>query len=827
MGRAALFLTLICFAPALPAADLPPVIINEIHYHPPGDAGLREEFVELYNRTDRAVDLHGWRFTDGITCRFDRVSGPASIPPKSFLLVARDPAGLARIAGIPAARIAGPYRGKLSNFKDRLALVDPRGKIVEVVEYSEDGLWPARADGLGASLQRISSEAPGNLVQNWAVYSPSLRTENPRGVSSVNRGAVRRFERRPLSRPGDVTPGRANSVASPALPPLVAFLERVPREPRSRDPVVIRARVEGSDVARAALIYDLGSGERSTPLTDDGRAADTTAGDGIYAGEIPPASDRTVVRFRIAAYGRRGGVFHFPREGNPSPHAGYYVLDQPRSGNEDLEVYHLLWNGRLSCAKGAWLRGCTFVYRGTAYLNVGLKYRGLTSCGMPKSGLKIDFNRGDLFRGQKQLNLLGCWQDRSLLRERLAWDFFRDIGHPHCQVEMAAVYAAGNRFHGLFVALEAPGKSYLRRNGLSTRSTLWKCTSSFLGAESAGRGRFSRVTKSEAADQNEAALREFEHKLNSLTGREHLEYVLEHIDVEALIEYQTVKCLISDEDAYTKNWFLRQDAAKDAEGNAIHRFTVHPWDLDLSFGQYSLNEEAIHTDRQPLAGTVDHPRRGSHGLRWNGLLEAVFGRKSRDYFVKALYGRIWRALEEEFHPAVLGEKIDRLDANTSGAARADLERWPRWGIEPRDPDVHRQRLRGYVAARYVFLRTLLTTDHRTTASAVGSWGLFPPPRVARGKPPPPATAYRTFRYTPAPRMKITEIHYNPPNDEGREFIEIRNLEEREVDLSGWNLPAVGFVFPDGSKAPAGGTFLVARSPAKLIALHADLSRRLV
>ena len=118
-------------------------------------------------------DLRWWR-TDA-----SELGG--SIPAQGFLLVAKNPAALAPVAGIPKNAIAGPYFGKLSNFKDELVLSDATGKIVETVAYEQDGVWPARADGLGSSLQRVSSEAPGHLPQNWAVYS------DPRPASRIPR----------------------------------------------------------------------------------------------------------------------------------------------------------------------------------------------------------------------------------------------------------------------------------------------------------------------------------------------------------------------------------------------------------------------------------------------------------------------------------------------------------------------------------------------------------------------------------------------------------------------------------------------------------------
>lgn len=787
---------LVVLASALAAAEPPAVILNEIHYHPPGPAGLREEFVELHNRSDAAIDLHGWRFTRGIRFRFDRASAEVNIPAGGFLLLARDPAALARISGIPATAIAGPYDGKLSNFGERLELVDARGEVVEEVEYSRDGDWPARADGLGSSLQRISGESSGKLARNWAVAA---------GESQI-------------------TPGRRNAVSATVVPPLVCLLERVPREPRSSDPVTVRVRIDG-ELERAELHYDAGADERVLPLLDDGRGPDRQAGDGIHAARIPPAADGTIVRFRITAHGASGSVFRLPRGGNPSSQLGYYVLDEPRKGNEDLEVFHILWNGRLRCTRGAWLPGCTLVHRGTAYLNVRLKYRGLTSCGMPKSGLKVQFNRGDLFRGRRQLNFLAGWQDRSLLREKLAWDLFRKIGHPHARAGMAAVYTNGNRFHGLFVMLDEPGSDYLRRNGIDTKNTLWKCTSSFLGLKNPRYRDFRKLNNSEDGGDASAIL-ELERELTSLKGRERIDYVLKHIDVESLIEYQAIKCLLSDEDAYTKNWMLCQETRRDAaSGENFHRWTVHPWDLDLSFGQYSLNQDGIRTDRHPLAGTADHPRAGSHGLRWSGFLEAVFGRESGDFFVRALYGRIWGLLEDKFHPDVIGEEIDRLDDHTIVAARADLQKWPRWGLAPQDPEFHRQRLRAYVAARHAFLREFLSAENPTTASEVVPWLPFLAPRAAEGVAPPRARTYRTFRYTPAPRLKITEIHYNPGvAGDALEFVEFHNLETRDVDLTGWTVPALAYSFPPGSTAPAGAAIVLARDPEALAARHEALSR---
>jgi len=930
------------------------VVINEIHYHPPNDADTREEFIELHNRSREPVDLAGWGLRDGVRFRFAADRGPTVLPARGYLLVARDRNGVANITPFRPDQIAGPYAGELSNRRDRVELVDSRGAVVDIVEYEEDGDWPARADGLGSSLQRISCGDSGAFAGNWTVSSgrwppaakkvifatgepvrwfenldgrdPRIRDEFPwwhpdfdstgagwrdgrlavgydvqgrasqrwihtdatarrglhsillriefriderdpvnnvptlwmdwddgfvawlNGVEVARRGmrsqrgstlttngeylavaveasgdkrsvpgytpvwsgtseslrrgrnvlaignynandrssdlfATAKLVLGPAGRFADFTPGAPNTVTARRSPPLASFVSRSPREARSTDKVTIRARVEGEAVGDVRLYYDTGRGEISTRMLPESGQPPT------YTGQIPAARNLSVVRFRMTATNDEGSEARCPRAGNPVAQLGYYVVDDPVPESPELSAYHLLWSGRPNCSKGRWLEGCTFVDRGTAYLDVRVKYRGDTSCGLPKSGLRVAFNRGDLFRGQSRMNFNACWQDRSMLREVLAWDLYRSIGPAHCQARLAQVYSRGQRFHGLFVELEEPGSAYLRRNSLASSGALWKCRNSIADESTTS---YEKLTNEEV-EEHWTQLADFGRRLNALEGAALIDFLLEHVDIEAVIEYQTVKCLTSDEDGYEKNWMLFRGRPRSGGNGPGERWTPHAWDVDLSFGQINLDDETVYVDKHPLMGTRDHLR---HDRDWNGFIEGVFGRRAGDYFVRALYGRIASALENEFHPEVLGPKIDRLDAATHDAGAHDLAKWRRWGQRRQNISFHRERLRQYTTARWRFLREFLRTENRTTLDD------------GRGE-------YRTFHYMPAPRIRICEIHYRPAEGDDGEFIELRNLERTNVDVSGWSIPAIGYTFPTSSHILAGSVVVIARSPARL------------
>jgi regulation of enolase protein 1 (concanavalin A-like superfamily) len=173
---------------AMPTAGAPnaaprlgEVVINEILYHPvSGDE--EDEFVELHNRGATAVDLSGWRFTQGIDWTF---SAGTVLPPGGYLVVARDALRLrSRYPALTAATCVGDYRGGLNNGGELLRLSSPETivstnitggletNLVFVTEtevkYSDGGRWGFWPDGLGSSLELVNPGADPMRPSNWA-----------------------------------------------------------------------------------------------------------------------------------------------------------------------------------------------------------------------------------------------------------------------------------------------------------------------------------------------------------------------------------------------------------------------------------------------------------------------------------------------------------------------------------------------------------------------------------------------------------------------------------------------------------------------------------
>jgi hypothetical protein len=173
-----------------------PLVINEIHYHPPSGG---DEFIELKSITNGVIKLYdqlypsnAWRLK-GVG--FDFPTNSEIAPGGLMLLVGIDPATFRSKYNVPASvAIFGPYPGRLQGGGETLALQRPdapdldtnTGSLfvpyidVDVVRYDDKAPWPTAADGLGSSLERLHATAYGNDPINWraSLAGPTPGREN-------------------------------------------------------------------------------------------------------------------------------------------------------------------------------------------------------------------------------------------------------------------------------------------------------------------------------------------------------------------------------------------------------------------------------------------------------------------------------------------------------------------------------------------------------------------------------------------------------------------------------------------------------------------------
>ena len=136
-------------------------------YNPDG-AQSRGEWIELQNQMAIDMDISGWSLTGGAFFEF-----PAGtvIPGNSYLVIASNPAALEEDTGFVGAM--GPFEGRLSNGGEDIMLRNNSDRMLDIVDYGDEGEWPVGPDGSGATLAKrglhLASIRPSNWTTSWQV----------------------------------------------------------------------------------------------------------------------------------------------------------------------------------------------------------------------------------------------------------------------------------------------------------------------------------------------------------------------------------------------------------------------------------------------------------------------------------------------------------------------------------------------------------------------------------------------------------------------------------------------------------------------------------
>ncbi len=188
------------------------IVINEIMYAP---AGGEPEWVELYNRTNKLINIKGWSVNDIFTTPTSvTIEDNVFIEPNSYVVLSRSSSIINYHRFIPS-EVYVLSLPSFNNDADGVVLKDNRGLEIDSVFYTLE--WGGTN---GHSLERVSAEASSNLQTNWG---SSLDIEQS-------------------------TPGRINSITPKQFDLSVAEMSFNPRFP-----------VPGDDVFVSALVRNNGS----------------------------------------------------------------------------------------------------------------------------------------------------------------------------------------------------------------------------------------------------------------------------------------------------------------------------------------------------------------------------------------------------------------------------------------------------------------------------------------------------------------------------------------------------------------------------------------
>ena len=145
------------------------VVITEINYNSAPDFDS-EDWIELYNAGDIAVDLGGWQLRDENDDNVFVLASGTTLEAGGYLVLCRD---LAKFQALfPQVDNAfGDFGFGLSNGGDAVRMFDSGGIMADIVVFDDESPWPAASDGSGTTLALKSPGLDNALPENWGYSS--------------------------------------------------------------------------------------------------------------------------------------------------------------------------------------------------------------------------------------------------------------------------------------------------------------------------------------------------------------------------------------------------------------------------------------------------------------------------------------------------------------------------------------------------------------------------------------------------------------------------------------------------------------------------------
>ena len=155
------------------AAAAGDVAINEFMYDP---AENYSEFIEIYNHTNKNLNLRGWSINDNSGTRKTISNQTLYLKAGEYLVLAPDSTIVGSFPSTPLRRVSG--FPSLNNSTDEIVLKDDNGLLIDSLSYSNE--W----GGDGVSLERRSVEFSAVLQPNWG-NSPSEDLGTPGSLNLI------------------------------------------------------------------------------------------------------------------------------------------------------------------------------------------------------------------------------------------------------------------------------------------------------------------------------------------------------------------------------------------------------------------------------------------------------------------------------------------------------------------------------------------------------------------------------------------------------------------------------------------------------------------
>ena len=305
--------------------------------------------------------------------------------------------------------------------------------------------------------------------------------------------------------------------------------------------------------------------------------------------------------------------------------------------------------------------------------SVGFRLRGNTSRASKKKSFKISFNtfvQGREYRGLDKMNINGEHNDPTIMRAKLSWDMFEEMGVKASRANHVMFYI-NDVFYGLYLNVEHIDDEMITKVFDDDSGNLYKClypadlsyrgpsSDDYSDYEEFGRRPYDLKTNEEGNDYTDLA--SFISFMENASSQEYIDQIEDYLDVHSTLKWMAVDALTGNWDNYSfnKNNFYLYHSPQTG------RFSVIPYDYDntlgidffgIDWGNRDIYNFGNQNESRPLTSR---------------LLDVQKFKDWYSYYLK-------EAIEKVYNEDSLFSEIDRLKLQIQSAAIADTFRTKDW-----------------------------------------------------------------------------------------------------------------------------------------------------
>jgi spore coat protein H len=232
-------------------------------------------------------------------------------------------------------------------------------------------------------------------------------------------------------------------------------------------------------------------------------------------------------------------------------------------------------------------------------LDIDINYRGSHIRNYRKKSYEISFYKPKTYKGAKVLHLNAEYRDPSILRNKLSFDFFSDIGNlsPNSRHVLLAL---NGKIEGVYLEIESVDEQFIARRKLPDGAVFYAVD---------GDANFSLMSdldkeikksldlgyeRKYGTPKDDTYLQEFIFKLNTIPRAEFGKEITKYLNVEQYFRWMAGVILTQNYDGFVHNYSLYRNSA-------TGQFEIIPWDYDATWGR-DVNGKTMEEDYVPIEG---------------------------------------------------------------------------------------------------------------------------------------------------------------------------------------------------------------------------------